>query len=69
MTTTPDPAARPEADKRRIKLKALIVQMNEANDGLSGMALLAMDVVNHRRYSEKFFDAYHAALDLLEPKP
>jgi hypothetical protein len=53
-------------DADRIKLKALIVQMNEANNGLTGMALLARDPVNLDRYSEKFMTAYHSALDLLD---
>lgn len=53
-------------DSYRLKLKALIVQMNEANNGLTGMALLAGDPANLTKYSEKFMDAYHSALDLLE---
>ncbi len=49
----PAETGRAAADKRRIKLKALIVQMNDANDGISGMALLAHDYKNHAKYTDK----------------
>lgn len=66
MTTHHDTQRSERAGARRIKLKALIVQMNEANNGLTGMALLARDPKNLNKYIMKFTQAYDAAMDLLD---